>query len=163
MSASRDAAAAPAARPGSQGRAGTRRAAIVAALFAALSAPAGADNSRTNYLLHCSGCHGFDGSGAPAAGVPSMKGAIGHFLRTPDGRAFLVQVPGTANSALGDADVATLLNWIVTTMSPAEVPAEFRPYTTAEVTRLRSNRPVDIPATRERIVRELQAQGYTVR
>lgn len=143
-----------------------RAACALAAAVVALCAPAGgarADVVRTNYVLHCSGCHGFDGAGAPSAGVPSMKGTVGHFLRTSEGRAFLVQVPGTANSSLNDADTAALLNWIVNTMSAAEIPPDFAPYTTSEVTRLRAARPVDITAVRARIVTDLQKLGYAIR
>ena len=49
-------------------------------------------NPRTLYVLHCAGCHAMDASGVPDKGVPSMRGALGHFMRLPEGRAFLVQI-----------------------------------------------------------------------
>ena len=68
---------------------------------------AGHRNSpRINYLLHCAGCHLADGAGKPDRGIPDMRGQIGHYLRTPDGRAYLAQVPGVANSALSNREIA---------------------------------------------------------
>ncbi|MBL0087469.1 MAG: hypothetical protein IPP44_12490 [Ideonella sp.] len=47
-----------------------------------------ASNPRTLYVLHCAGCHALDASGVPDKGVPTMRGALGHFLQLPEGRAF---------------------------------------------------------------------------
>lgn len=121
-----------------------------------------ADLGRQNYIQHCAGCHGMDGSGSPANGVPSMKGRVAHFLRLPEGRAFLVQVPGTSQSPLPDRDVAELLNWILQSMSAAEVPPEFQPYTTDEVRRLRAERLADVMGTRARLVQQLRERGYSI-
>ena len=57
--------------------------------------------SRFNYMQHCMGCHLPDGCGAPDKGIPSMRDMLGQFLAVPGGRAFIVQVPGVMNSALG--------------------------------------------------------------
>jgi len=118
--------------------------------------------NRTRYLLHCGGCHQPDGSGRVENGIPRMKDQVGHFLRLPEGRAFLVQVPGTAQSSLGDADTAAMLNWLVVAISRAEVPADFVPYTTDEVTRLRAVPLSDAPGTRRRVVDKLRALGFTM-
>lgn len=120
------------------------------------------DRNRINFLLHCSGCHQQDGSGNPEHGIPDMRGSLGHFLRLPEGRAFLVQVPGTAQSALGDAAVADLLNWMVVNFSREEIPLKFTPYTTPEITYLRARRPEDIPAQRAAVVEGLRAMGYRI-
>jgi hypothetical protein len=121
-----------------------------------------ADRNRSNFLLHCSGCHQQDGSGSPENGIPSMKGQVSHFLRLPEGRAFLVQVPGTSQSSLGDAAVADLLNWMVNDFSRDEIPPEFTPYTAAEVARLRALRLSDVPAKRAAVVGSLRDLGYRV-
>jgi hypothetical protein len=121
-----------------------------------------ADRNRSNFLLHCSGCHQQDGSGSPKNGIPSMIGRVSHFLRLPEGRAFLVQVPGTSQSVLGDAAVAELLNWMVNNFSRDEIPPEFIPYTAAEVTRLRALRLSDVPAKRAAVVGSLRDMGYRV-
>ena len=129
-----------------------------------LAWPAAADpgdaQARMHYLLHCSGCHQSDGSGSVSNGIPRMQGQVGHFLRLPEGRDFLVQVPGTSQSSLNDADVARLLNWLVRSLSREQVPADFQPYTTGEVSRLRAQPLSDAPAVRQRVVHQLQAQGF---
>ena len=128
----------------------------------ALPAHAGEQRARTNYVLHCSGCHQQDGSGSAENGIPNMRGMVGHFLRLPEGRAFLVQVPGTSQSALDDAQVAELLNWMVAAVSRSEVPPDFVPYTGEEVTRWRAHRLNDAAATRMAIVERLRSMGYVV-
>jgi mono/diheme cytochrome c family protein len=134
--------------------------AVVAAAPAGVAA---ADlGPRMNYLLHCSGCHQPDGAGSAAHNIPRMKDVVGHFLRTPEGRAFLVQVPGTANSGLGDAQVAELLNWMLPAISAAQLPADFQPYSTAEVSQLRARRLADVAAQRQRVVQQLRDMGYAV-
>jgi hypothetical protein len=124
------------------------------------SATIASEQERINYLLHCSGCHQADGSGSPESGIPDMRGRIGHYLRLPEGRAYLVQVPGTSQSSLNDRDTATLLNWMVSTLSGKEVPADFAPYTRDEVTRLRGNPLADVSAARTQVITRLQQMGY---
>ena len=109
--------------------------ALAASAMAANTETRADARNRTNYLLHCSGCHQPNGDGRPDSGIPRMSGQVGHFLRLPEGRAFLVQVPGTSQSSLGDADTAAMLNWMLYAISRNEVPADFVPYTTDEVTR----------------------------
>lgn len=125
---------------------------------------AGADagSPRMNFMLHCSGCHGQDGSGSPGAGVPDMRGNLGHFLKVQDGREFLIQVPGTSQSSLSDRDTAELANWLLKTFSPEAVPPQTVPYTTAEVARLRADRLADVPGRRNEIVQRLKARGITI-
>lgn len=123
---------------------------------------AAADRNRNNFLLHCSGCHQQDGSGSPENGIPSMQGRVSHFLRLAEGRAFLVQVPGTSQSALGDAAIAELLNWMVKQFSRDEIPPDFIPYSAAEVARLRVQRLSDVPAKRAAVVGSLRDMGYRV-
>lgn len=126
------------------------------------SAAMASERERISFLLHCSGCHQPDGSGSPASGIPDMRGSIGHFLRLPEGRAFLVQVPGTAQSSLNDGDTAELLNWMVSTLGQKEVPADFSPYTRDEVTRLRGQPLDDVPAVRTSVVGRLQQMGFRI-
>jgi len=125
----------------------------VAVLLAA--APATAD-PRLDYMLHCQGCHGPDGSGAAGA-APSFRGFVGRFLTVPGGREYLIRVPGTSRSELDDSATASLMNWLVREFSPAETPADFVPYTTDEVARLR--RPaLDDPGTvRRQLLQVLMA------
>jgi cytochrome c2 len=100
-------------------------------LFAAVW-PACAGTPSGNYLLHCQGCHKADGSGQPGY-VPDFRGSAARFLAIPAGRAYLGRVPGTAQSLLDDASRAAVLNWIVSTFDRVHVPADFAPYTAAEM------------------------------
>lgn len=132
--------------------------ALLGALMLANTASAGdaasisPQRARALYLLHCSGCHQPDGSGAPRFGVPSMRNVLGQFQQSEAGRAFLVQAPGARNAHLTDAELAALTNWALLEFSPATLPAGFQPYTTAEVSRWRANPPLDVAATRAAIV-----------
>lgn len=106
-----------------------------------------ADDRRAevNYMLHCQGCHLPQAAGM-AGRVPPMKDFAGWFLHSDEGREFLVRVPGVAQSALASSELAELLNWLLTTYSAAELPAAFRPFTAAEVDRLRAA-PLGDPAS----------------
>lgn len=115
-----------------------------------------------NYMLHCSGCHGPDGSGSPQSGVPSMRHSLGNFFRTKDGREFLIQVPGTSQSSLSNAETAELLNWILKSFSPQEVPVGTAPYTTQEVASLRAAPLEDVPGRRSEIIKRLKEQGVVI-
>ena len=139
-----------------------RLGAALAGLSCALPYASAADLGRQHYVLNCAGCHQFDGTGSRSHEIPNMRGAVGHFLRLPEGRAFLVQVPGTSNSKLSDEEIATMLNWMVAEFSRREIPPNFTPYTTVEVTRLRSHPLDDVAATRAAIVAKLAAMGYRV-
>ena len=111
------------------------------------------------YTVHCAGCHNMDGSGHPNQGVPDMRGVLGYFQKLPQGRAFLVQVPGVNNAGLDNAQITRLTNWVVQRFSAATVPAGWKPYTQEEVEAYRLQRPSEISATRARIVQELEALG----
>jgi mono/diheme cytochrome c family protein len=107
--------------------------------------------AQSNYMLNCQGCHLADGSGLPGS-VPSMRNFVGSFLKVPGGRDFLVQVPGSANSPLSDADLAELLNWILTTMSAEQLNREFEFYTQEEVEQTRQKVLVDVAEVRSDLV-----------
>ncbi|MDT8319504.1 MAG: hypothetical protein RQ826_03145 [Xanthomonadales bacterium] len=109
-----------------------------------------------NYALHCQGCHLPDGAGTSEK-VPALKDEVGRFLQVPGGREFLIQVPGTSQSALTDAEVAGVLNWILYTFSKNELPADFTPYSTAEVARLRRPPLANVSAVRERLMTKILA------
>lgn len=127
------------------------------------SAQPAASNPRTLYVLNCAGCHALDASGVPDKGVPSMRGALGHFLQLPEGRAFLVQVPGVNNAGLNDEQIALLTNWTIRQFSADTAPAGWPPYTAAEVARARSQRPADVMRVRAELVQRLQRDGYALK
>jgi hypothetical protein len=101
---------------------------------------------QNNYMIHCQGCHLPDGTGTPPD-VPSFANQLFQFLRVEGGRAYLVQVPGTANAPLDDHEVAELLNWMLDRFSDRSLPADFVPYSEKEIARYRSEVLID-PATR---------------
>jgi hypothetical protein len=115
-----------------------------------------ADRARVNYMLSCQGCHLAAGQGAHGA-VPRMSNYVGNFLRVPGGREFLVQVPGSANAAIDDAELAELLNWILMTMSPNELPDPWRRYSAEEVGGLRATPLREVEALRARLVDRIEA------
>jgi mono/diheme cytochrome c family protein len=118
-------------------------------IFAALVLVAGsaAADARQDYVLNCLGCHQMDGTGAPPA-IPRLKDRVGYFLTVPQGRAYLAQVPGAANSLLDDARLASVLNWIVAEFAGVSSPAQWAPYGAAEVADYRASRPDDVDALR---------------
>jgi len=111
----------------------------------------GMPSPQINYILHCQGCHLMDGSGTPEK-VPALKHEAGRFLHVPGGREYLVQVPGTAQSALTDAEVAAVLNWILENFSREELPADFAPYSAVEVSRLRRQPLANVSAVRAQLM-----------
>lgn len=146
-------------------------AALVIALSGASMAQAAgeahrlAPNGQTphmNFLHYCAGCHLPDGTGKPSKGIPNMQGVLGQFLRVEGGREFIIKVPGVSHTPLADSDVAALMNWLLDGMAQPSTPPNTPPYTAQEVTRLRSERMVDIPGTRKEIVERLKIAGYTL-
>ena len=114
-----------------------------------------AEQPHTDYMLHCQGCHGPDGRGAPG-GVPSFRGTVAKFLSVPGGREYLVRVPGTSQSELSDRRVATLLNWIVAAFSAESMPPDFNPFSEAEIARIRRPPLVDVTIVRQRLLRQIE-------
>ena len=117
-----------------------------------------------NYQLQCAGCHLPQGQGAPRNDVPRMTGFVGNFLRVDGGREFLVRVPGVAQSALDDGQLAELLNWILARdgMAGASTPEDAAPYTRAEVERIRATRLSNLPDTRARLIQSMRDRGIAI-
>jgi hypothetical protein len=116
-------------------------------------ADVGLEDPHVDYMLHCQGCHLPDLSGSPGI-VPGLKGSVGELARTPEGRDYLLRVPGSSQSRLTDSRLAALLNWIVDTWNAETKPADFQPFTADEVHHARQRPLVDALARREQIVRE---------
>jgi mono/diheme cytochrome c family protein len=134
--------------------AGARRFAASAAIALVAALPAAAEPPRILYMLHCQGCHLEDGAGKPGE-VPALAATLGGFAALPGGRAYLVQVPGSANSPLSDAELAAVLNWMLASFaSPADA-TSFVPYDAAEVARHRAAPLVDVTAIRSDLVRRM--------
>ncbi|NHO20008.1 hypothetical protein GOB90_13715 [Acetobacter oeni] len=92
--------------------------------------------AKVAYLLNCGGCHGEAGRSSPAL-VPDLKSQVGYFLCTPEGRNYLVRLPNVAFSHLSSSSLTVLMNFMVFDMGEGSAPAGAKPYTVAEVDRLR--------------------------
>src|SRR5262249_16984855 len=82
----------------------TRAAAMLCMGVAAIRAPAWALEPPINYALHCMGCPTPDGSEVGDR-VPAIRETLLPFSRMPEGRKFLVQVPGSSQSTLSNAEL----------------------------------------------------------
>ena len=88
-----------------------------------------------------------DGSGAPPT-IPRLTDRVGYYLTIPNGRAYLAQVPGAANSLLDDRQLTEVLNWMVDEFAGVSRPQKFAPYAIDEVAQYRRQPPADIDALR---------------
>jgi len=113
------------------------------------------DRARFNYQMFCQGCHAPDGAGS--ANVPTMKGHVGNFLLTENGREYLVRVPGSATSSLNDDNLAEVLNWIVLEMGGESRQPDFRHYTAQEVAELRQKPLNEVEHYRVQLLAEIAA------
>jgi len=105
-----------------------------------VDAPAGVDNAQRawqHWTLNCQGCHRPDGTGS-AGTAPSLAGTVARFLSVPGGREYLGRVPGVATSPLSNADLSEVMNWMLWRFDKEHLPANFQPYTAAELGQLRT-------------------------
>ena len=103
-----------------------------------------------NYQLRCMGCHLADGSGQPGR-VPSIRRSLVLFSTSPEGRDYVVRVPGVAQSPLSDQDTAVLLNWMARNLSDLKLPRGFTDYSAAEIHGLRDHPLAEVNAIRARL------------
>jgi mono/diheme cytochrome c family protein len=131
---------------------------LAAALItSSLLAHAAAAGPAQDYILYCMGCHGPEAQGVPGK-VPPLAGMLGRFMRTAEGRNYVLRVPGAANSALADAQLAAVLNWLSERYGiPGEPPPA--PFTEQEVAGVRRTPLADVLATRRELVGKLAASG----
>ena len=108
------------------------------------------------YQIHCEGCHKADGSGLEGF-IPSFVDQLSSYLHLPEGRNFIIQVPGVSQSSLSDGEVADLMNWMVVAYDPSGVPDSFTPYTVREVAALRSKPLSNATGIRAAVLKQLDA------
>jgi mono/diheme cytochrome c family protein len=130
--------------------------AVVAWALGAATGPARA-NPAQDYTLYCRGCHGAEAQGVPGR-IPPLAGALTRFMRTAEGRNYVLRVPGAANSVLPDAQLAAVLNWLAERYPAPDEPRP-APFTTEEVARVRHTPLERVQATRREVVRGLAATG----
>ncbi|HEY2273944.1 MAG TPA: hypothetical protein VGH61_00430 [Steroidobacteraceae bacterium] len=129
------------------------------ALVAALLVRSSLASPPQDYILYCMGCHGDQGQGVPGK-VPPLAGSLALFMRSAAGRDYLVRVPGAANSALTDAQLTAVLNWLAESFPPAGATAPVpEPFTVAELAKARRLPLANVQDTRREVVRALAASG----
>jgi mono/diheme cytochrome c family protein len=101
-------------------------------------------------MLHCMGCHTPDGRGEPGH-VPSVRNTLTPLASSAEGRKYLVQVPGSAQSTLSDAELAEVLNWMLANLSADPRPGVER-FTAAEVSAYRRTPLVAVGEARRRLL-----------
>ena len=136
-----------------------RRALVLAAAQFAAAIPLGtlSANPAQDYTLYCMGCHGTEAQGV-AGKIPPLAGSLGRFMRTPEGRNYVLRVPGAANSALPDGALAAVLNWLAERY-PAPEATPVTPFTTEEVASARHTPLVNVQAKRREVIESLAATG----
>jgi len=134
-----------------------RLATLTAALAVSFIAVTVSASPAQDYMLYCMGCHGAQAQGVPGK-IPPLAGALSLFMRTAEGRNYVLRVPGAANSALADAQLAAVLNWVATSYgAPGEPPPA--PFTVAEVSSVRRTPLADVQARRREVIGTLAASG----
>ncbi len=126
----------------------------IGGLGLSLPGPASAFEPEVNFQLQCMGCHRRDGSGQPGR-VPSVRRTLVPMSCLPQGRDFIIRVPGVAQAPLSDAELAALLNWMMRHVSDADVPGSPRDYSAAEVHGARAHPLADVKIARARVLRLL--------
>lgn len=116
----------------------------------------------TNYILKCIGCHLQDGSGLPSAGIPDFVDKVGVFTRLPEGRAYLLHVPGVIGSSLTDKEIADLLNYVMETYAGDSLPTPFEPFTADAVAGLRGSEIGNVVKYRRVVADKLAEDGIEV-
>ncbi|WP_051334994.1 cytochrome c [Bradyrhizobium sp. Ai1a-2] len=135
---------------------------LVTSMLVGVRVASAGENVDYLYRLHCSGCHGVDGAGSKVGRIPPFPGIVGHFADSPEGRLYLVHVPGIAGAALPDAETAELLNYVLHSWGRQEAAERRRDFTAEEVRGLREIRMDDITALRQKLAVELAKRHISI-
>ena len=93
---------------------------------------------QSDYVEHCSGCHGMQGNSAPAE-IPVLRDRVGYFMCTQQGREYLIRLPNVAYSAISDnQELADMMNFVVFGLGGNSAPKGTKAFTAVEVARLRT-------------------------
>jgi mono/diheme cytochrome c family protein len=111
-----------------------------------------------DFSRQCQGCHGADGMGARDA-IPRLRHFAGYFTHLPEGREYLMRVPGVVFAPIDDARLAAVLNWTLSTFSADEIAPDFEPFTVEEVARARKHPIATAQTTRKRLLAQLREKG----
>jgi hypothetical protein len=119
-------------------------------------------SAQTMWMLNCQGCHRPDGQGTGSE-VPAMPGVVARFLSVPGGREYLIRVPGVAASPLPDDSLTVLVNWMLEKFDRKNIPGDFTPYTSEEVSSFRKLGPygAEAGAIRSALMQKFTASVFT--
>jgi len=112
--------------------------------------------AKFNYQMFCQGCHVADGSGHKS--VPELKGFIHKFMASQAGREYLIRVPGAANSALIDEELAELMNWMLREFGDSK-DVQWRPFDAQEVNKYRQAPLNETVKYREKLITSLKLES----
>lgn len=115
-------------------------------------------NPAQDYMLYCMGCHGSRAQGVPGK-VPPLAHVVGLYMRASAGRNYVLRVPGVANSALSDARLAAVLNWLAQSFDPGELSSTVPLFSPLEVGFSRHSPLASVAATRREVIRGLAESG----
>src|ERR1700721_4385652 len=130
----------------------------LALMAACLFAGAAAANPAQDYMLYCMGCHGAQAGGVPGK-VPPLAHALGLYMKTPAGRNYVLRVPGAANSALPDSELAAVLNWLAVSYTAGELSSDTPMFTPAGVAKLLHAPLESVLAARRKVIGAMAAAG----
>ena len=108
-----------------------------------------------NYQMFCQGCHVADGSGHKS--VPQLQGFMHKFMASQQGREYLIRVPGAANSALNNAELAEVMNWMLRKFGTPTDGEVWQPYNATEVGEYRQQALNETVHYRENLIATLLA------
>ncbi len=135
-----------------------KRLVLTALLGLTMSWATAAPDGAAVYTAHCAACHQPDGAGAVGL-APPLQGTLGARLNQPAGRNYLagVLVSGLAGKIeskgvvyngimpnwqqLPDAELAAVLNHVLTAFNAAELPVGHQPYSETALTEMRARKP----------------------
>jgi cytochrome c553 len=137
-----------------------RAASMLALLTLATSAATPASPAQ-DYMLFCQGCHGAQAEGVPGK-VPPLAHSLGNYMRLPAGRDYVLRVPGASKSALTDAQLAGVMNWLAREYSAEEIKNGVEFFTAEEVTAHRHQPLPAVLAARAELLRAMMAANLPV-
>ena len=70
-----------------------------------------------------------------------------------------VRVPGSSQSSLSDLELAAVLNWMLREFGPAEIAADFAPFSADEVAGVRHPPLTDVESVRRDLLRRIARRG----
>lgn len=81
--------------------------------------------------------------------VPSLSNTLGRIVASPEGRDYIVRVPGASQTPLSDEQLAAVMNWVLLTFNKETLPDDFVPLSAREVGKSRSQVLADPQKMRE--------------